>query len=242
MRTLSWAVWVGALGAALVEGQTTSLDGSMARPFEAHATAVSGQVTRIRDEQPWAMSNGERVPVRQVITTGADGYAHFEVAGGSSFDIFGNSKVVFRQNAVAPEDLLDVVGGRVRIHLQPTIGQLLLRVFCPVAVISTHQPATIAVAVDEDETARIDVIEGEVGIQHRLLPRNEAVLVRAVDAVVVRRDEPMSRRVERGSLYRYTVKILSAVTFGHSGTHSAEPVEEGKFLARAVAGHMHQAF
>ena len=242
MRILSWAVWIGIVAAAFAEAQTASVDYSAMRPYEAHATAVTGQVTRIRDEQPWIMSNGERVPVRQVITTGGDGYAHFEVAGGSSFDIFGNSRVVFRQNATAPEDLLDVMGGRVRIHLQPAIGQLQLRVFCPVAVISSHQPATFALAVDEDETTRIDVIEGQVGVQHRLLPRNEPVLVKAVDAVLVQKDQPISRRMERGSLYRYTVKILSAITFGHSGAHNAEPIQESKFLAQAYSWGVRQAF
>lgn len=214
-------------------GQNLSLDWSAMQAYEAHATVVTGQVSRIRDEQPWAVSAGERVPVQQVITTGPDGYAHFEVRGGSSFDIFGNSRVVFRQNAATAGDLLDVVAGRVRVHLQPSIGQLQLRVFCPVAIVSTHQPATIAIGIDEDETARIDVIEGEVGVQHTLLPRNEPVMVKAVDAILVQKDQPISHRVERGSLYRYTVKILSAITPGHPGGHNVEPTEGNKFLAEA---------
>ncbi|MBV9404952.1 MAG: FecR domain-containing protein [Acidobacteriaceae bacterium] len=240
MRTFSYTMCIALLTAAALHGQNT--DYTAMRPYEAHATAVMGQVTRSRDEQPWVLNSGERVPIRQVITTGADGYAHFEVAGGSSFELFGNSRVIFRQNAASPEDLLDVLGGRVRIHLQPTIGQLQLRVFCPVAIITAHQPATIALAVDEDETARIDVLEGQVGVQHRLLPRNEPVLVKAIDAVLVQKDQPISHRVERGSLYRYTVKILSTLTFGHSATHSSEPIEEGKFLAQSYGWHLRQAF
>lgn len=203
------------------------------QPYEAHVTAASGQVTRIRDSQPWAVSSGERVRIQQVITTGADGYARLEVAGGSSFDVFGNSRVIFRENAARAGDLLDVVAGRVRIHLEPTAGQWQLRVFCPVAIVSTNQPATITMAVDEDETTRIDVIEGEVRVQHTLLPRNEPVVVKAVDAILVQKDKPISRKVARGSLYRYTVKVLSAITFGHPGTHTAEP-EEQKFLAETL--------
>ncbi len=212
--------------------QNTPVDSSAMQAYEAHATAVSGQVTRIRDQRPWVLSTGERVPVQQVITTGADGYARFEVAGGSSFEIFGNSRVIFRQNTASAGDLLDVMAGRVRIHLQPTIDQMQLRVFCPVASISTHEPATIAVGVDEDETTRLDVIEGEVRVQHTLLPRNEPVLVKAVDAILIQKDQPISRRVERGTLYRYTVKILTAITFGHPG-HNAEPIEQNKFVADA---------
>ncbi len=201
--------------------------------YEAHATAVTGQVTRIRDEQPWALSRGERVPIQQVITTGADGYARFEVAGGSSFDLFSNSRVVFRQNAASAGDLLDVLSGRVRIHLHPTAGQAQQRIFTPVAIITARQPATIALAIDEDDTVRVDVIEGQVRVQHTLLPRNESTLVTAIDAILVRRDEPISRRVDRGSLYRYTVKVWSAITFGRSGSRASEPVEGNKFLADA---------
>lgn len=198
--------------------------------YEAHATVVTGEVSRIWDQRPWVLSSGERVAVRQTITTGADGYAHFEVGGGSSFDLFSNSRVVFRENTASAGDLLDVLSGRVRVHLQPVAGQAQQRVFCPTAIISTHhQPATIAIAIDEDETIRLDVLDGEVEVQHKFLPRNEPTLVRAVDAILVKRDEPISRRVDRGSLYRYTIKIL---TLGH-GNHS-EPVEGDKLLAASL--------
>jgi hypothetical protein len=197
--------------------------------YEAHATSVRGQVTRMRDELPWAVSSGERVPIQQVITTGDDGYAHFEVNGGSSFDLFSNSRVVFRQNAASAGDLLDVMGGRIRIHLQPSTDQPQQRVYTPAAIISARRPATIALAIDEDDTVRVDVLEGEVRVQHVFLPRTEPVLVRALDAIVVQKDQPISRQVDRGSIYRYTVKILSAITFGHSGNHTAAPVE-GKFF------------
>jgi hypothetical protein len=205
--------------------------------YEAHATAVTGQVTRIRDAQPWALSPGERIPVQQVISTGNDGYARFEVAGGSSFELLSNSRVTFRQNAASAGDLLDVVGGRVRIRLQPSAGQPRQRVFTPVAVVTAVQPAVISIAVDEDDVVRIDVLEGEVRVQHTLLPRNEPTIVRAVDAIVVQGDQQITRRVDRGSLYRYTVKPLhnlwTAVTPAHS--HSGEPIEGNKFLAVSVA-------
>lgn len=204
---------------------------------EARATSVTGQVSRVRDGQPWAVSTGDRIPIQQVITTGSDGYAHFKVAGGSSFDVFANSRVIFRQNAASSSDLLDVLAGRVRIHLQPTAGQLQQRIFCPVATITAHELATIALAVDEDDTARIDVIEGVVGVQHAFLPSSEPVLVTAVDAVLVHKDQQISHQLDRGSLYRYAVKplkdILSAITLGHSGrSGQADPSGSNKILAQ----------
>jgi ferric-dicitrate binding protein FerR (iron transport regulator) len=198
--------------------------------FEAHAMLVSGKVDRVRDQVPWAVTDGERVPVQQTITTGADGYARFEVQGGSSFDLLSNSKVVFRENTASAGDLLDVIDGRVRVHMQPGPGQWQQRIFCPIAVVSTHQASTIAVAVEEDKSVRIDVLEGQVRVQHTLLPRSEPVLVKAVDAIVVRPDEPISRTVERGSLYRYAVKILVALTPGHK---KDEPIEGKPLLAQS---------
>ncbi len=78
------------------------------------------------------------------------------------------------------------------------------------------------------------MLEGEVRVQHTLLPRSEPTIVRAVDAILVRSDQQISRRLDRGSLYRYTVKPLhdlwTAVTPGH-GNRSGEPIEGNHFLA-----------
>jgi hypothetical protein len=203
--------------------------------YAARAVSVSGQVSRVRDGQPWAVSVGDRIPIQQIVTTGRDGYAHFEIAGGSSFDIFSNSRVVFRQNAANSGDLLDVLAGRVLVHFQPGVGQLPQRIMCPVAAVTAHQPATIALAMDEDENVRIDVIEGAIRVQHSLLPESEPLLVTAVDAVLVQKDQRISRQLDRGSLYRYTVKplkeVLSAITFGHSGR--SEP-EQSKLLTQVL--------
>jgi hypothetical protein len=221
---------VSALALMFVATLAARAQDPVLQKYEAHATVVNGEVSRLWDQRPWVLSRGEHVAVRQTITTGRDGYAHFEVGGGSSFDLFSNSRVVFRENTASAGDLLDVLAGRVRVHLQPIAGQAQQRVFCPTAIISTHhQPATVAIAIDEDNTVRIDVLDGEVAVQHKLLPRNEPILVRAVDAILVKRDEPISHRVDRGSLYRYTIKIL---TLGHS--NRTEPVEGEKLLAASV--------
>ena len=211
--------------------QSGAVDRTVMRPYEAQVTAVEGNVDRIRDHRPWALSSGERIQVAQVITTGKDGYAHFTMKSGRYFDIFGNSRVIFRENVANTGDLVDVLAGRVRVHLQPEPGQQQERIFCPAAVVSTHQPSTVALAIDEDNTVRIDVIEGEVRVQHTLRPNSEPVVVRAIDAILIRPNEPISRRVDRGSIYRYTAKIWSAITFGHA-SHDAEPIEGNKLLAR----------
>lgn len=219
---------LGASGSGML-AQNLPVDPAVMSPYEAHATQVTGKVDRVQDEAPWAVSSGERVAVQQTITTGADGFATFALQGGSSFDLLSNSKVVFRENTARIGDLLDVVAGRVRVHLQPGPGQWEQRIFCPAAIVTARQPSTVAVAVDEDSSVRIDVLEGEVRVQHKLLPRSEPVLVKAVDAIVVRPDEPISRTVDRGSLYRYAVKILVALVPGHK---SNQPIEGDKLLAQ----------
>ena len=214
--------------------QSTVDPGVMAQ-YEAHAVEVEGQVSRTRDDMPWAVAKGERVPVSQLITTGRDGFARFAVAGGSEFILFSNSRVVFRSNTARAGDLLDVEAGRVRVRFKPGAGQLQQRVYTSIATISAVSPAVISLAIDEDQNVRLDVLEGEVKVQHRLLPRNEPTLVRAVDAIMIERNQQLSRRLDRGSLYRYTVKPLhdlwTAVT---PRSRSGQPIEGNKFLEASL--------
>ncbi|HEY7304354.1 MAG TPA: FecR domain-containing protein [Bryobacteraceae bacterium] len=236
LRALNFFLFVTITAGSAECQEGRPIDPELMRPNEAHITAATGQVSRIRDAQAWALSAGEQVPVRQIITTGRDGYARFEVAGGSSFELFSNSRIIFRQNTAMAGDLLDVVAGRVRVHLEPTAGQTQQRVFTPAAIITAaQQPASMAIAIDEDNTVRIDVMEGEVRVQHALRPRNDPTIVRAADAILIRPDEQISRRVDRGSLYRYTVKSLhdiwSSVWPGHTGPHDGDPIEQ-KLLAQ----------
>jgi hypothetical protein len=214
------------------------IDNAVMKQFEARAVEVSGEVSRKRDELPWTVSQGENVPVGQLIKTARDGFASFTVDGGSEFTLFSNSFVAFRNNTARAGDLLDVVAGRVRITLHPMPGQLQQRIFTAIAVISATHPAVISLAIDEDQNVRLDVLEGEVSVQHRLLPRNEPTLVRAVDAILIERNQQLSRRMDRGTLYRYTVKPLhdlwQAVTPARA--HSGDPIEGNKFLQAEVLG------
>lgn len=218
--------------------QSSNIDFGSMRRYEATAVSATGEVTRVRDDQRWALGQGERARMQDVIATGEDGYARFDAGDGSSFELLSNSRVVFRRNAANPADILDVLGGRVRIHLQPNFGAE-QRIFCPVAIVSAHEPATVAMAVDEDDRVRIDVIEGEIYVQHRFLPRSAPVLIHSVDAILVEKGQPISWRVDRGSLYHMTLKslrgVLSAITFGHPASHNTDEhaPDANRFLAEA---------
>ncbi len=222
-------------------GQIAPSNIAPAHPFEAKLALVSGQVTSLHDGQPWALSSGETLPMQQTLQTGQDGYAQMRVGNGGIIEVYSSSKVFYRQNAANPSDVLDLVAGRVRLYLRPKPGEL-QRVFSPSAIISAHNAACVALVIDEDDTVRIDVIEGQVRVQHALLPSNEAILVKAIDSILVQKNQAISRRVDRGSLYRYTARIFTAITFGHS-SQDGKPVEGNKLLAHSRPAHpLHLAF
>src|SRR5215472_6059518 len=94
-------------------------------PADAAAKVISlqGQVSVLRDSEPWALNVGDSIQVRQVIVTGPDGFAEFQVSDGSTFQVYPNSNVVFRKNPPNWRDLLDVLVGKVRIHIQKLGGE-----------------------------------------------------------------------------------------------------------------------
>lgn len=208
--------------------------------------SASGQVSTEKRGQDWAIGPAEHIPVTKPIFTGDDGYARFRVAGGTSFEIFAHSYVVFRKNPGNPQDLLDVTTGRVRVQAQPSADQpLASRVLTPVAVIVCHGSAEFAVAVDdEDNTTRIDVQQGEVFVQHTLMPQKEPVMVKAGDAISVEVDEPLiSRRLDRGSLYRYAfhtvLKTLGSALPGHAGKNLRDEVADEVADEPLLAANVH---
>ncbi len=207
--------------------------------LDASIVAAEGHVTVQRDGGPWALSAGETLGTQQLIATGADGFARLQVAGGASFEVYANSRVAFRRNRGNSGDLLDVLAGRARIHMSPTLGELQQRVYCRSAIITAREPSTIAVAVDEDTNVRIDVLEGQISVRHALLPRGEPTIVKAVDAIVVEKDEQISRRVERGTLFRHTIKPLHDLfgAFGHGSPRVQEqPFSDELLDAQAIRG------
>src|SRR4051794_14810180 len=81
---------------ALLPAQQTSasLSDGAARVLQ-----LSGQVSVLRDSGPWALSAGAIINPRQIILTGPDGFAIFQVSDGSTFEVYPNSRVTFRANA-----------------------------------------------------------------------------------------------------------------------------------------------
>jgi len=158
----------------------------------AKVITLNGQVSVLRDDAPWALNVGDSVQPRQIVITGPDGFALFQVSDGSTFEVFPNARVVFRENAGSWRDLLDVLLGRVKVHIQKLGGQPNYnRVRTPTAVISVRGTVFDVAIEDEDDTTLVSVEEGQVGVQHLLKPGPERILNQG-ESLRVYRDQPLA--------------------------------------------------
>jgi len=172
----------------------------------AKVIALNGQVSVLHDMEPFVLNVGDTVQVKQVIVTGPDGYAKFQVTDGSTFDVYPNSNVTFRSNPGNLRDLLDVLVGKVKIHIQKWGGQPNPnKVYTPTAVISVRG-TTFDVVVDEDEeTTIVSVEEGVVDVRHKF--KGDSRTLNAGDTITVYKNEPLSQSfVDRGEVFRRVLR------------------------------------
>src|ERR1700735_3204767 len=137
----------------------------------AKVVSMAGQVSVLRDSEPWALSVGDLVQSQQVILTGPDGYAKFQTSEGSTFEVYPSSNVIFRKNPGNLRDLLDLFVGRIKVHIehlgggQPNPN----RVMTPTAVISVRGTIFDVSIDDDNETTIVSVEEGSVLGHHALM-------------------------------------------------------------------------
>jgi hypothetical protein len=168
------------------------------------ATLVSatGRVSILRDSSPWALNIGDRIKPRQIILTGPDGLAVFKVSDGSTFEVYPNSRVTFRDNPGDWRDLLELLLGRVKVHIQKGLGGQPNRnkVHSPTAIISVRG-TIFDVTVEEGETTLVVVEEGQVAVEHRLLPFSAPKLLGEGEWIRVYKDEPLAQKsIDRGGV------------------------------------------
>src|SRR5580693_5768911 len=178
--------------------------------YAAKVLTMTGQVSILKDMVPIGLVEGSRVEVQQMIVTGADGHAVFQVSDGSTFEVFPNSHLVFRKNAWNVRDLIDLLVGRIRVHIEH-LGTVPNpnRILTPTAVISVRG-TTFDVTVDEeDETTTVEVDEGLVEVRHALLP-SVTKMVGAGQSIKIYKNEPLvARAFNRGTVAHYMLKALS---------------------------------
>jgi hypothetical protein len=176
--------------------------------YAAKVVTLSGQVSVLKDFQPWALSAGDSIQVTQRIVTGPDGHAVLQVSDGSTIEVYPNSTFVFRENPGNWRDLLNVVLGKVRVHIEhlgatPNPN----RVTTPVAVISVRGTTFDVTVNDDDETTTVEVEDGTVEVRHNLLGGNAAV-VNAGEVFRVYRNEPIAQGLDKGNAARQALRIV----------------------------------
>jgi hypothetical protein len=135
-----------------------------AQDTTATVIAQTGRVSVMTDSRgELALSKGMAIKPQQVIVTGPDGYAVFEVSDGSTFEVFNDARVVFRPKLANWKDLLDIVLGRVKVYIQHPPGKVNHNeVSSPTAVISVRGTIFDVNVEDVDGTTLVTVEEGLV--------------------------------------------------------------------------------
>jgi len=227
---------VGGLVCGLLAAQICSAQLFPASPeAAAKVVTLTGQVSVLRDSQPWALNAGDLVQAQQVILTGPDGYAKLETSDGSSFEVYPSSNVIFRKNPGSLRDLLDLFVGRVKIHIQRWGGQPNPnRVMTPTAVISVRGTIFDVSVNDDDETTIVSVEEGSVEVRHALKPGGSKV-VNAGESLHIYKDEPLAKSViDKNELFHRIVRGLGDAAYriaisppGRPGGVSVPPISSG---------------
>ncbi|HZU26571.1 MAG TPA: FecR family protein [Bryobacteraceae bacterium] len=198
--------------------------------YAARVLSLSGQVSVLRDGVPWVLNAGDVVQMQQVIVTGPDGSAMFRVSDGSTFEVYPNSTVVFRNNPPNWRDLIDLLVGRIRVHIEHFGGQPNFnRVHTPSAVISVRGTIFDVAVTEDDQTTIVAVEEGTVDVRHRL-QGGEKVLS-AGESIRVYRDEPLAQLgIDKMSITQRVVRgVVNALYMAltRNGPHSVPGVGGG---------------
>jgi len=191
----------------------------------AKVVTLTGQVSVLRDSEPWALNVGDLVQAQQIILTGPDGYAKFQTSDGSTFEVYPSSNVIFRKNPGSLRDLLDLFVGRIKVHIQrlgnePNPN----RVMTPTAVISVRGTIFDVSINDDDETTIVSVEEGSVEVRHALKP-GAAKIVNEGETLHVYRDEPLAKSmVDKNAVLQRVLRGLGDAAYriaisppGHAG-------------------------
>src|SRR4051794_18535576 len=181
---------------------------------------LSGRVSLLTDNGPWALNVNDTIAPGKVIITGPDGYAQFRVSDGSTFEVFQNSKTVFRQSPHNWSDILDVMIGHVKVHIQKLLDNKPNhnKVHTPTAVISVRG-TIFDVLVEEEDVTFVSVDEGQVAVENLTAPGPERLL-NPGESIRVFRGQALARRVDKGSFAAKALRV--AVQAVHDAVYQSQ--------------------
>ena len=145
-------------------------------PTSAIILTLSGRVSVERSGELWVLMPDQSVRAGQTIVTGPDGFAEIEFSDRSRIEVFPNSRVILQANRFNWQDLVDIVLGKIRFHIQHLTNESpSYKVTTPTAVISIRGTVFEVDVASTDETF-VYVDNGSVGVRHRLQPGREVIL------------------------------------------------------------------
>jgi FecR protein len=186
------------LTAAVAVVFLTPLSAQIGEPFGSGAArliVMTGRVSVLKDGIEWARSVGDVVQPKQVIITGPDGYAKFQLADGSTFEVFKDTRAVFHDTP-GWEEMLNVLIGRVKVYIEHKNGPNPKRVTTQTAVISVRGTIFDVVVEDEDATTFVSVEEGVVNVRHLRYGGNE-IQLHPGESIRVFRDQPLAKAADK---------------------------------------------
>ncbi len=185
---------------------------------------VQGQVSVVKDATTWALTQGMTIQPKQEIVTGQDGYAKIQVPDGSVFEVFPGSRATFRSNQGNLRELLDLWIGRVKVHVEKLNGKPNPnRIQTPTAVISVRG-TTFDVNVEEEDQTLVLVEEGEVAVQHALMPYSSPKLLHGGDYIRVYKNQPLAdKRFDKGGILQGVMKAMRDIWIMQPRTGGGTP-------------------
>jgi len=156
----------------------------------AKAIYLSGRVSVMRGGEV-ALNLNDPVRTKEIIVTGPDGYAKFQIADGSTFEVFQNSRVTFR-DTFNPMEMLELWLGKIRVMIDHRNGPNPRKVSTPTAVISVRGTVFDVTVEDDDGTTLVAVEEGLVSVKHQLQAGDD-IYVKAGSAIRIFANQPLAK-------------------------------------------------
>jgi hypothetical protein len=175
---------------------------------DAKVVVMTGQVNLLRDGATWALNSSDLIHPDQMIVTGPDGYAQFRLADGSTFEVFQNARVAFRDNRGNWRDLLEIFLGKVKISIEHLGGQNPNSVRTPTAVIAVRGTVFDIDVEDSDATTLVLCEEGRVEVTHLIQPGHQ--ILNPGEWVRVFKNMPLQAKVvDRGMVMQRLMRAAS---------------------------------
>jgi len=180
---------------------------------DARATVISqvGQISVMSDPRggdATPLLQGMSIKPQQLIVSGPDGYAQFQVSDGSTFEVYSNARVVFRPTMGSWTDLLNVGIGRVKVWIQHAPNRVNHnQVSSPTAVISVRGTVFDVVVEDSDGTTLVTLDEGAVDVRN-LTAAGNTVSLHPGDFLRVFRNQPLAlAKPDHGNVIQQGMKM-----------------------------------